>query len=156
MKKIFSNLIRFIIGFSVYLAIEIIWDGSTHISMGVLGGLSFLIGGLLNDKFSWKIDLLLQSSLITVLITILEAIVGNIDYYFWHLEIWDYSNMPMNYFNGKICVPFCLIWLLFSFVIIFLHDAITYYWMHIGEQPEYWFLGKCIWRMPERKCTITQ
>ena len=154
MNKVIKNLIMFIISFSLYITIEVLWDSTSHYSMGLISGFAFVIGGMLNDKFGWKMDLLLQSSIITVVITILEAIVGNIDYYFWYLNIWDYSNMPMNYFNGKICIPFCLIWLLFSFVVVFLHDAINYYWLHEGEQPEYWIFGKRIWQMPERKCHV--
>ena len=142
----------FIIGFSLYLAAEFVWDGTTHISMGYIAGFSFVFGNSLNNRFSWEMDLLLQCSIITTVITILEAIVGNIDYYSWHLNIWDYSNMPMNYLNGKICVPFIILWIFVALLIIFVGDAIEYYWMHKGEQPEYWIFGKKVWQMPLRKC----
>ena len=85
----------------------------------------------------------------------LEAIVGNIDYYFWHRNIWDYSSFGnLAWFNGKICLPFCILWLFASLAIIFIGDAVTYYWLHEGEQPEYWIFGTRIWQMPIRKCHI--
>lgn len=86
------------------------------------------------------------------MITLLEAIVGNIDYYWLHLNMWDYSNMPMAYLNNKVCVPFTIIWFFMGFAVVFIYDAITYYWLHEGERPEYWILGKRIWQMPIRQC----
>ncbi len=99
-------------------------------------------------------DLLLQCGIISVMITISEAIIGNIDYYFLHKNMWNYSNLPLSYFNGKICVPFTIILFLMGFMIIFVHDAITYYWMHEGEQPEYWIFKNRIWQMPKRNCEL--
>lgn len=99
-------------------------------------------------------DLLLQCGIISVMITISEAIIGNIDYYFLHKNMWNYSNLPLSYLNGKICVPFTIIWFLMGFMIIFVHDAITYYWMHEGEQPEYWIFKNRIWQMPKRNCEL--
>lgn len=142
----------FILGFCFYVGIEICFRDRSYFFMGLLGGVVFCIGGALNNKFSWKIDLLLQCGIISFMITVMEAIVGNIDYYFLHMNMWDYSNMYMNFLNHKICLPFSIIWFFMGFVIVFVHDAITYYWLHEGDQPEYWILGKRIWQMPKRKC----
>ncbi len=92
-------------------------------------------------------DLLLQCGIISLMITISEAVIGNIDYYFLHKNMWDYSNLPLSYLNGKISIPFSIIWFFMGFAIILTHDAITYYWMHDGEQPEYW-----IWKKEYGKC----
>ena len=131
-----------------------IWRGYSFRAMSVAGGVIFITGGMLNDKFSWKMDLLLQCGIISLMVTILEAIVGNIDFYFLHQNMWDYSNMPMSYLNNKICVPFSIIWFFMGFLIVFIHDAIKYYWMHEGTQPEYWIFGKMIWKMPIRECDL--
>jgi len=122
--------------------------------MGVAGGIIFVTGGTLNDKFSWKMDLLLQCGIISVMVTLLEAVVGNIDYYFLHLNMWDYSLLKYNWLNGKVSLLFSIIWFFMGFVVVFVHDAITYYWLHEGEQPEYWILGKRIWQMPVRQCEL--
>ena len=154
-KNVYKYLAMFILGFVTYDTLELIWDNSTDLSMSCLSGFLTMFGATLNDKFSWKMDLLLQSSVITVVATILEAIVGNIDYYFWHRNIWDYSSFgDLAWFNGKICLPFCILWFFMAFAIIFIGDAITYYWLHDDEQPEYWVFGKRIWQMPKRKCHV--
>lgn len=147
-----KNIIMFIIGCSLYLMVEIFFRGYSFRLMGIAGGLIFMLGGTLNDRFSWKMDILLQCFLISCMITILEAVVGNIDYYWLHLNMWDYSNMPLNHFNGKICLPFSVVWFFMGFVIIFVHDAITYYWLHDGEQPKYYIFGKKVYEMPKRFC----
>ena len=152
MKKLLQNILMFTIGFCVYVAIEILYRGYSFRLMGISGGLLFCFGGLLNNRYSWKMDLLLQCGIISFMVTLLEAIVGNIDYYWLHLNMWDYSTVPFNYFNGKICLPFSLIWFLFGFMIVIVHDAITYYWLHDGEQPRYYIFGKHVWTMPQRKC----
>ena len=122
--------------------------------MGISGGLIFVLGGTLNDKFSWKMDLLLQCGIISVMVTFLEAVVGNVDYYFLHLNMWNYNSLKFNYLHGKISLLFSFIWFIMGFAVVFVHDAITYYWLHEGDQPEYWILGKRIWQMPVRKCEV--
>lgn len=152
MNKLIRNLLMFILGCAFYTLVEMLWRGYSFRLMSLSGGLIFVVGGTLNNKFSWKLDLLLQCGIISVLVTLLEAIVGNIDYYFLHLNMWDYSNLHYQYFNGKISLLFSSIWFFMGFAVVFIHDAITYYWLHIGEQPEYWILRKRVWQMPVRKC----
>lgn len=154
MNKTSRNLLMFILGFCFYCAIEIIFRDMSFRLMGIAGGLIFVLGGTLNDKFSWRMDLLLQCGIISLMVTLLEAVVGNIDYYFLHLNMWNYSSLKYNWLNGKVSLLFTIIWFFMGFAVIFVHDAITYYWLHDGEQPEYWILGKRIWQMPVRKCGL--
>ena len=45
----------FLIGGALYYVIEILWRGYSHWSMFILGGICFVIMGLLNEyKFRWK------------------------------------------------------------------------------------------------------
>ncbi len=154
MNRTSKNLLVFILGCSFYTLVEMLWRGYSFRLMSISGGVIFILGGTLNDRFSWKLDLLLQCGIISVMVTILEAIVGNIDYYFLHLNMWDYSMLKFNWLNGKISLLFSIIWFFMGFVVVFVHDAITYYWLHEGEQPEYWIFGKRIWQMPARKCEL--
>lgn len=144
----------FILGCAFYTLVEMLWRGYSFRAMSVAGGLIFVLGGTLNDRFSWRMDLLLQCGIISFMVTLLEAIVGNIDYYFLHLNMWDYSLLKYNWLNGKISLLFTIIWFFMGLTVVFVHDAITYYWLHKGNQPEYWILGKRIWQMPVRKCDI--
>lgn len=154
MNKTVRNLLMFILGCAFYTLAEMIWRGYSFRLMSLSGGLIFLAGGLLNDRFSWKLDLLLQCGIISLMITLLEAIIGNIDYYFLHFNMWDYSSLKYNYLNGKVSLLFSIIWFCMGFAVVFIHDAITYYWLHEGDQPEYWILGRRIWQMPIRKCEL--
>ena len=142
----------FILGCAFYVLLEIVFRGYSFRWMALAGGITWILGGNLNNKFSWKMDLLLQCLCISIIITLLELVIGNIDYYFLHLNMWDYSNQILNFANAKICLPFSIVWFFIGFPLIFIYDAITYYWMHDGEQPRYYIFGKEIWRMPKRKC----
>lgn len=151
-RKIAQNLIMFILGASFYTLIEIMFRNRSYRLMSLLGGIIFIIGGNLNNIFSWKMDLILQCGVISLVTTAFEAIVGNIDYYFLHLDMWDYTTLPLHALNGKISLQFSILWFLLGFIIVFVYDAITYYWMHEGEQPRYYIFEKEIWRMSERNC----
>lgn len=152
MNKALKNILMFILGCAFYTLVEMLWRGYSFRLMSLSGGLIFVAGGNLNNKFEWKMDLLLQCGIISAMITLLEAIIGNIDYYFLYLNMWDYSLLKYNYFHGKVSILFSIIWFFIGFAVIFIYDAITYYWLHEGERPEYWILGKRIWQMPIRKC----
>ena len=80
MKKITKYMIMFILGCCFYTGIEIVFRNQSYRLMFMSGGLIFLFGTLLNNKFGWKMDLLLQCGFISIAITLLEVIVGNIDY----------------------------------------------------------------------------
>lgn len=154
MNKASRNLLMFILGCAFYTLVEMLWRGYSFRAMSVAGGVIFVAGGTLNDRFSWKMDLLLQCGIISAMVTLLEAVVGNIDYYFLHLNMWNYSSLKYNYFNGKVSMLFSIIWFFMGFAVVFAHDAITYYWLHDNDRPEYWIFGKRIWQMPVRKCEV--
>lgn len=42
-----------LIGGSIYVFIELVWRGYSHISMFILGGVCFVIIGLINELFPW-------------------------------------------------------------------------------------------------------
>ena len=66
--------------------------------------------------------------------------------------MWDYSNMLLNY-DGVICIPFSLLWILVSILGIFVADAYNYYLFHEEPRPYYYMLGKKI-TMPKRYCEV--
>ena len=69
--------ILFLIGGFVYNLIEILWRGYTHWTMFIVGGMCFVIMGLLNEyKFSWKDSLIKQSLISAVVIIIFEFVSG--------------------------------------------------------------------------------
>ena len=85
-----------IIGGITYVIIELIWRGHIHISMFILGGICFVVIGLINEVFPWDFGLLWQSLIGSVIITVCEFITGVIVNIWLGLGVWDYSTLPFN------------------------------------------------------------
>ncbi len=101
------RLFLFITGGSVYLALEFLWRGWSHISMFFAGGSCFLLLGRL-DQTQPRLSRVPRAFLGATVITAVELLIGmlaNRDY-----RIWDYRDMPGN-FHGQICLPFFLLWM---------------------------------------------
>lgn len=148
-KTVFKNLVLFYIGFTTYVSIEVVFRGYSHWLMGVCGGLAVVLLDKLNDYISWDMDILVQGSIGSLLITAFELIIGLISQAGFLPQMWDYSNMPLN-FRGIICLPFSLIWIGLSIVAIMVADAINYYCFEIQPVPYYKLFGKTIIRFPNR------
>ena len=146
---IFKNFILFIVGFCVYITIEVCFRGYSFPLMGIVGGIDFILIDKINDRISWHIGILIQGIIGSAIITLSELIVGTIDRLYLHLNMWDYSNLPFNY-NGVICLEFSLLWIIMAVVAVFLADMINYYVLYNETRPHYHFL-KWIFYMPERK-----
>lgn len=129
MKKLLLTMTRapFLIGFGgmLYYNFEILCRGYSHISMIFCGGLSFYSIGLLNETKKKNLSFFAQMFLGGIIITIYEFITGIIVNIRLHLNVWDYSNLPLNY-KGQICFPFSLLWVILSGICIVLDDYIRY------------------------------
>lgn len=150
MKKPHKNIILFLVGFVVYMLIELIYRQRTYLLMGCCGGVIILILDKINDKISWDVDLLLQGSIGSLVITFFEFIIGELFIHNYIPVMWDYSNMPLNY-KGIICLPFSAIWFLLSIGAVFLADAINYYLLNENDTvPYYKMFGKIILKFKEK------
>lgn len=125
----------FVVGGLVYILIELIWRGHTHISMFILGGICFVAIGFINEVFPWSLGLIWQSMIGAVIVTVLEFITGVIVNIWLGLNVWDYSNMPFNLL-GQICLPFAFAWIALSAIAIILDDYLRY-WIFGEEKPRY-------------------
>lgn len=96
-----------------YGLLEIMWRGSTHISMFFVGGLCFLMINFVNEHELFGGNMLLQAPFCAVLVTGAELVSGIFINRALKLNVWDYSDMPFNLW-GQICLPFSCIWLLLS------------------------------------------
>lgn len=111
-----------VIGGLVYMGIEILWRGHTHWSMGVLGGVCFVLIGLL-DEWQAHPPLLLQMVQGAALVTALELITGLIVNRWLGWAVWDYSDMPLNLW-GQVCLPFAVAWFFLSALAVWLENAL--------------------------------
>ena len=132
MKIIIKNIILFAVGYCVYIAIEVTYRGFSYPLMGLCGGLALMIMDKINDYISWDVDIIIQGSIGSIIITFFELIIGEISLHTDFLPImWDYSNVLLNY-DGVICLPFSLIWIGLSIIGILVADTINYYIMGNG------------------------
>lgn len=150
MKIIIKNIILFAVGYCVYIAIEVTYKGFSYPLMGLCGGLALMIMDKINDYISWDIDIIIQGSIGSIIITFFELIIGEISLHTDFLPImWDYSNVLLN-FDGVICLPFSLIWIGLSIIGILVADTINYYIINIQPCPYYKCMGKVVLKFRER------
>lgn len=135
--KILKQLFLFLVFGFVYFIIETIWKGHlTHWSMFVVAGIiGVLIGGI-NEYIPWEMPFFLQCGIGTVIATIIEGISGLILNVYLGLNIWDYSNVPFNFFYQQCCLPFCVAWFILSGACIIVDDYIRYKIFN-EEHPHY-------------------
>lgn len=100
----------FLTGSCAYPTLEMIWRGRTHASMAIAGGICMvLIDKICCEKLKGKnlaIKCLAGSGIITGVELGIGIFVNNL----LKLNVWDYSQMPMNVL-GQICLPYSLLWL---------------------------------------------
>lgn len=133
--KVMKLLHLALIGGASYLWIEILWRGHTHWTMGVVGGLCFIVIGLSNEILPFDIPLYLQAIIATLLVTLIELIAGLIINIWFELSVWDYSQLPLNIL-GQICVPYMLLWLPLSMLAIIVYRLLRY-WLFNEDKPQF-------------------
>lgn len=141
MKELLKNAILFVIFALFYYTVETIfkYPKPSHWTMGILGGFLGLIVGGLNNYLPWEMPLWRQCFYGMIYITMFEGITGVILNVWLKLGIWDYSQVPLNFFFGQCSIPFCLAWFVLSGVCIVMDDWLRY-WMFGDERPRYRFL----------------
>ena len=144
MKKVYKNLFLFIFGFMAYITIEVFWRGYSYPLMGLCGAIAFIAIDNINNKISWDVDILVQGAIGSIIITLMEFIIGSLSLQGILQQMWDYTNVPLNY-KGIICLPFSIIWFLLSIGAVLLADCINYYILNEDDVvPYYKLFGKTI------------
>ena len=102
------------------MTLEFLWRGRSHGSMFLLGGLCFLLLGVLGTRFP-RLPLWTKVILGAATVTALELMTGlivNRQY-----AVWDYRSMPFQ-FLGQICLPFSLLWMPLSLAGMQIYQAV--------------------------------
>lgn len=102
----------FLVGGSLYVALEYFWRGFSHVSMFVLGGIAMTLLAGIYTRFD-ALPLALLSLMGAVLITALEFIAGAIVNGLMGLRVWDYSDRKCNLY-GQVCASYSMLWYLLS------------------------------------------
>lgn len=140
----------FYVGFTSYITIEVLFRGYSYPLMGLIGALSFIIIGNINNKISWNIDLIIQGLIGCFVITLFEFIVGELDIHLLHINMWNYNNQIGN-IDGVICPLFSFIWFFIAILCVLLADFIDYYLLNGSDYPYYKILNKIIYPFKRRK-----
>ena len=99
------------VGGGIYVGLELLWRGRSHVSMFAAGGLCFLLLGWMRRLPG---RLILGPGVITA-VELATGLLVNRDY-----AVWDYRGMPGN-FLGQICPGYTLLWLPLSLVAMALY-----------------------------------
>jgi uncharacterized membrane protein len=135
--KFCKYLFLFVFGGGTYYAIEMFSRGYSHWTMFVLGGVCFILCGILNEWQAVRFTLLQQMVLSMLMITFLELSCGVILNMWLKLNIWDYSRVPLNVY-GQICLPYACVWFGLSAVAIVADDYLRF-WFYGEQRPVYRF-----------------
>lgn len=128
----------FLIFGAIYYVIETVWKypRPSHWSMYIVGGLAGCLVGKLNNRISWDMPVRWQCFWGMVIITLCEGISGIILNKWLMLNIWDYSNVPLNFIEGQCSVPFCLAWYVLAGVAIYVDDFLRE-WLFAEPRHKY-------------------
>jgi len=140
MKKV-RPFVLWSTGGLIYILIEILWRGYSHWTMFIIGGICFMLIGMINEVYTFDMPLILQMAISSILITSIEFISGCIINRWLGWDVWDYSDMPFNII-GQVCLPYMGLWFLLSAMGIVLDDYLRYWWFG-EEKPHYKLFRKC-------------
>lgn len=135
MKHMGKNTALFAIGGLLYYMIEVVWRGHSHFSMFVLGGICFVLIGLINELFTYQMPLWKQQLLACAVITVFEFLAGVILNLWLKLDVWDYSALRFNLL-GQISLFYCMAWFIISLPAIVLDDWLRFL-IFDEEKPHY-------------------
>lgn len=127
-KSIGEYFFLFTFGGLVYISFELMYRSRTHWSMFILGGICFILCGLINHIFMTK-TMIYKIILSTILTTIAEFITGCIVNIWLRYDVWDYSELPFN-LMGQVCIQFIGIWVVMVYLAIMLDIAVRKYIFH--------------------------
>jgi uncharacterized membrane protein len=102
----------FIIGGTLYPALEILWRGYSHFSMTIVGGACFCFIYFIHTKYN-HLSVFVRAFLCCGIITTLEFFSGVVLNLLLRLDVWDYSKEIFNLY-GQICLSYCLVWYFLS------------------------------------------
>ena len=140
MKKYVKIPALFLVGGSVYYLLEIGFRGHSYLLMGVIGGICFVLIGLLDSTVCKPgTPLLLQGTAGAVAVTCVELASGLVCNRWLGLGLWDYSRMPLN-LCGQVCLPFSLMWIVLSMAGVAADHWLK--WILFGEEkPKFCLLA---------------
>ena len=119
----------------LYIVIEILWRGYSHWTMFLVGGICFILIGLINEIFTFEMPLVEQMAISSIAVTTVEFASGCVINLLLGWKVWDYSDLPFNIL-GQICLLYTALWFAVSAAGIILDDYLRYF-LFGEEKPHY-------------------
>lgn len=135
LRLLSKYLFFFLLGGSIYYMMEIIFRGYSHASMFIVGGIAYILIGIINEYFPWDMYIETQAFIGVSTVLVLEFISGCILNLWLKLNVWDYSNQFGNIL-GQVCLLFAIIWIPVVLYAILLDDCVRYIFFK-EEYPRY-------------------
>ena len=123
MKRAFADFCLFSFGYSAYSLIELAWRRYTHYSMGLAGGLCFVVLYKIYNKYK-NLSIFKKCVIGSAVITLVEYIFGVIFNLKLKMKVWDYSSLPLN-ISGQVCLLYSFLWIILCLPICFLVPRIS-------------------------------
>ncbi len=134
---LFKYLILYSFGGLCYIGVELLARHYSHWTMFVLGGICFVLIGLINEYIPWEMPLTTQMLIGCIIITTLEFVTGIVVNVILKWNVWDYSSEVWNV-AGQVCLRYSVYWFFLSAVAIVLDDLMR--WLVFDEEkPHYKF-----------------
>ena len=133
-KKFFyaaEYIFVFLTGAILYSITEIVYRAYTHITMFFAGGICFLLIYMC-EKYLYGKKLFYRCCVYALMITTVEFIFGVIFNIVLKLNVWDYSQEPLN-IMGQVCPGFVLMWMGISVPAIWLSAKIRYLFVKLSK-----------------------
>jgi len=112
--------------------------GWANVLMLPIGGFCCVAVGAINQApVFYKLNILFQSLIGAVVVTVVEFISGCVLNLWLGLGIWDYSKFPLNC-KGQICLLFSFAWFFLMPLAIWLED---FFRLKLWNEGEYYSLG---------------
>ena len=121
--ELVQAFVIFLAGGFIYGLMEIVYSGSTHPAMFVMGGLSLLWVGGGRRYLRHSPPLWLHMIIGGVFITTAEFICGLVYNVWLGLRIWDYTRFRIN-IMGQICPAFFFLWIALSLPAVIIESAL--------------------------------
>ncbi len=118
-----NYFVLFGLGAFAYGLLEVLWRGYSHWSMMIAGGVCFVAFSLISQRLS-NVHLLYKCILGSLTVTSVELVFGSLFNLTLHMEVWDYSNIPLNLY-GQVCLLFSVLWGFLSIAAIPAAGAVT-------------------------------
>ena len=99
----------FLTGSCAYPTLEMAWRGHTHYSMAIAGGVCLCLINLICCGRLDGNNLLLRCLSGAGLFSGVELAAGVVVNHILGMQVWDYSQMPLN-LMGQVCLPYSLLW----------------------------------------------